>query len=87
LSAFFLPVRSFPLQLPGGAGRRALGAVLEPFGDFGDGRHVDLRRPRPGEYAGDIEVGDGEAFPEQVRAAAEITIAASAAALSRFSSG
>src|SRR5712671_6469061 len=69
--SLFLPLRSFPLHLPGGAGRRALGAVLEPFGEFGDGRHVDLRRPRPGEYAGDIEVGDCEAVPEQVRATAE----------------
>src|SRR5262249_38141059 len=52
------------LQLPRGAGGRALGAGLEPFRD-----HVDLRGPRPGKDARDIEVCDGEAVAEQVGAA------------------
>src|SRR6516164_2509718 len=65
------PSRSFPLQLSSVACCRPLGAVLEPLADLREGRHVNLRRTRPGEDAGDIEVGDGEAVSEQVRAVCE----------------
>src|SRR5438128_5867915 len=61
----------FALQLPRAAGGRSLRAVFQPLGEFWHGRHVDLRRPRPGEDAGDIKVGDREIVTEQVRGAAE----------------
>src|SRR3984893_12621951 len=57
---------SFPLELAGGAGGRALGAVLQPLGSLWERRHIDPGRPRPGEDAGDVEVGDGEIAAEQM---------------------
>ena len=65
---------SFPLQLPGRARCRPFGGILEPLGDLRERGHVDLRRARPGEDAGDIEVGNGEAIPEQVRAVVESAV-------------
>src|SRR5262249_1441328 len=64
-------MRSFALHLANCAGGWALGAVLEPFGDPRERRDVDLRRPRPGEDGGDIEVSDREPVAEQTGGAAE----------------
>src|SRR5215831_19504620 len=69
--AFAIAPLSLPLQLPCRARGRAVGAVFEPLGDLRERGHVDLRRSRPGEDAGDIEVRDGEAVPEQVCATGE----------------
>src|SRR5438105_1321126 len=68
------PRGSFALELAGGAGGRALGAILQPFGDFREWRHVDPGRAGPGEDAGDVEIGDGEIGAEQVGGAAEHTV-------------
>src|SRR5271169_5990647 len=62
---------SSPLQLAGRARCRPFGAILEPLCDLRERGHVDLRRARPGENAGNIEVGNGETIPEQVAGATE----------------
>ena len=62
----FVSILSLPLELAGGAGRRPLGANPEPLGDLRHGRKVDLRRPRPGENAGDVEIGNRELVAKQV---------------------
>src|SRR5215813_14771343 len=63
-----------PLHLAHCSGRRTLGAVLQPLGDFGKRRHVDIGRPRPGKDAGNIEIGDRKILSEQVWTAAERTV-------------
>jgi len=65
---------SFPLELAGGAGGGAFGAVLEPLGDLREWRQVDPGRTRPSEDAGDVEVGDGEMVAEKVGSATEHAI-------------
>src|SRR5262249_4807107 len=41
---------------------------------LGNGRHVDIGRPRPGKDAGNIEIGDRKILSEQVWTAAERTV-------------
>src|ERR1700730_16463339 len=62
---------SFALELAGGAGGGTRGAILEPLGELRKSGKVDAGRARPGEDAGNVEIGDGEMVAEQIGRAGE----------------
>src|SRR3954468_14475517 len=54
------------LQIAGGARGGAFGAALHPVRRLRHVRDIDPRRPRPGQDARDVQIGDGEMLAEQI---------------------